>query len=237
MRIPVEECTTPGKPSPEHPWHHDKGREEDRPRFKERARENRRSRSRSREPENQEVVAEIRTIFGGFTGGGDSHTSRKAYARQAKVPEVYNIERPLKIRRKQSLTIGFSDQDYEGIIWPHSDTLVVTFIIANHNVHRILVDTGSLADLLYWPAFEKLKIDRDRIAPVGFPLMGFAGEQMHLVGSIELPLTPGSVPNQATIMVKFLLVDRPLAYNAIIGSHNFNTVGSHDRLINKRLRP
>jgi hypothetical protein len=81
------------------------------------------------------VIAEIRIIAGGFVGGGESHTSRKAYARQMKVLEVYNIERPLKIRRKRSQTIGFSKQGYEGIIWPHSDALVVTFTIANHKVY------------------------------------------------------------------------------------------------------
>jgi hypothetical protein len=73
----------------EHPRHHDRGREEGRSGFRERARENRRSRSQSQclhEPKNQEVVAKIRTIARGFTRGGDSQTSRKAYARQAKVP-------------------------------------------------------------------------------------------------------------------------------------------------------
>jgi hypothetical protein len=80
-----------------------------------------------------------------------------------------------------------------------------------------LVDTGSSTDLLYWPAFEKLKIGQDRIVLVDFPLMGFAGEHVDSVGSIEIPLTVRLVRNHGIIMVKFLLVDRPSAYNAIIG--------------------
>lgn len=112
--------------------------------------------------------------------------------------EVYAVERPLKLQKKESLVIGFSNSDYEGISWPHSDALVVVLTIANHNIHRILVDTGSSADILYWSVFEMLKLSRDRIVPDNFPLMGFAGEQEHPVGSIDLPLTTRSVPKQVT---------------------------------------
>jgi hypothetical protein len=72
--------------------------------------------------------------------------------------EVYAIERPMKFQKKESLVIGFTDDDYEGVSRPHSDTLVVTLMIANHNVHRILVDNGSSVDILYWSAFEKLRL-------------------------------------------------------------------------------
>jgi hypothetical protein len=37
-----------------------------------------------------------------------------------------------------------------------------------------------------------------------------------LLGSIELPLTARAILKQVTIMVKFLLIDRPSIYNAII---------------------
>lgn len=46
--------------------------------------------------------------------------------------------------------------------------------------------------------------------------MGFAREPVNPVGSIELLVTTETFPRQATIMVKFSLMDRPLAYNAII---------------------
>lgn len=43
------------------------------------------------------------------------------------------------------------------------------------------------------------------------------GEQVQPVGFIELPVTAGEPPRQKKKKeVKFLLVDRPLAYNAII---------------------
>lgn len=47
--------------------------------------------------------------------------------------------------------------------------------------------------------------------------MEFAGEEVHRIGSIELPLTAWSIPKQSMIMVKFRFIDSPGAYNAIVG--------------------
>ncbi|XP_059439812.1 uncharacterized protein LOC132172342 [Corylus avellana] len=212
--------------------HHPRGR----PRQAERGRENhprgdsprernQRERSRSRQPResgNQIIIGEIRTIAGGFSGGGESNRARKAYARQAGSQEVWAVERPMKVQKKESLMIGFSDEDYEGISFPHTDALVVTLAVANHNMHRILVNNRSSADILYLPAFKQLNIGQEKVGTAKFSLMGFAGEQVQPAGTIDLPVTAGTVANQATIIVRFLLIDRPSAYNAIIGRAALN---------------
>ncbi|XP_059434521.1 uncharacterized protein LOC132167531 [Corylus avellana] len=105
---------------------------------------------------------------------------------------------------------------------PHDDPLVVTVMVANHMIHRILVDNGSSADVLYWPIFKQMGIDRDRIKPFGSPLIGFAGEQVQPIGLISLHVTTWMAPKQKTVMVDFLVVDRPGAYNAIIGHPALN---------------
>jgi hypothetical protein len=53
-------------------------------------------------------------------------------------------------------------------------------------------------------------------------LLGFAGEKVSPLGSIELPVTVGTYPRQKVIMVKFMIVDRSLAYNAIFGRTALN---------------
>jgi hypothetical protein len=53
-------------------------------------------------------------------------------------------------------------------------------------------------------------------------LLGFVGEKVLPLGSIELPVTAGTYPRQKVIMVRFLLVDRPSAYNAIFGRTALN---------------
>lgn len=47
--------------------------------------------------------------------------------------------------------------------------------------------------------------------------MGFAGEQVMHLGSIELQVIVGSPPAQKKIPVKFFIVDQPSTYNAIFG--------------------
>ncbi|XP_059451077.1 uncharacterized protein LOC132181862 [Corylus avellana] len=65
-------------------------------------------------------------------------------------------------------------------------------------------------------------IDCSRITPFGSPLVGFAGEQVQPIGIISLPVTARAAPRQSTIMVDFLVVDRPSAYNAIISQPTLN---------------
>jgi hypothetical protein len=58
--------------------------------------------------------------------------------------------------------------------------------------------------------------------PVSCQLQGFAGEKVLPLGSIDLPVTAGTYPRKKVIMVKFLIVDRVSAYNAIIGRTALN---------------
>jgi hypothetical protein len=118
--------------------------------------------------------------------------------------------------------IGFSDNDYARVSLPHTDALVLSLAIANHKTHRILIDTVSSADILYRSAFELMKIDRRKVIPARHSLVGFTGEQVLPLGSIELPVMAGAYPRQRTIMVRFLIIYRPSAYNAILGRTTLN---------------
>jgi hypothetical protein len=167
--------------------------------------------------QNQEVVREIHTIAGEIAGRGDSNSARKAYARSLQGQEVYSLHRPSKVTKTESVVLSFSKEDARGVVMPHDDALVVTLTIANHGIHRILVDNGSSTDILYWPAFKQLGIDRERIKPFGSPLVRFGGEVVYPIGIIPLPVTAGAAPRLSTIMVDFLVIDRPSAYNVIVG--------------------
>jgi hypothetical protein len=100
---------------------------------------------------------------------------------------------------------------------PHDDALVVIVTVANHAIHRVSVSSGSLTDIQYWPTFKQMGIDRDRIKPFGSPLVGFSGEQVQPVGIMSLPVTVETAPKLSTVMMDFLVVDRPSIYNVING--------------------
>ena len=61
-----------------------------------------------------------------------------------------------KILQGENEDITFSDSDVHLVHHPHFDALFITTIMANNKVHRILVDNGSLIDILYYQAFQKI---------------------------------------------------------------------------------
>jgi hypothetical protein len=130
------------------------------------------------------------------------------------------------MRKYEDLLIGFSNEDFVGVSLPHSDALVVTLVIANHKIHRVLVDTGSSADIIYKSTFELISIDQGKLISTRGPLVGFSGEQVLPIGSIELPVMAGTSPQEKTIMVKFLVVEGRSAYNIILGRPALNDLGA-----------
>ncbi|GAV76266.1 hypothetical protein CFOL_v3_19741 [Cephalotus follicularis] len=87
---------------------------------------------------------------------------------------------------------------------------------------RILIDSSSSAGILYKHAFDQLRISVDQLKPVKTPLVGFAGEMVHPLGSIDLSVVAGTAPRQTQVQMTFLVVDKPSPYNAIIGRPGLN---------------
>ncbi|XP_075655130.1 uncharacterized protein LOC142625336 [Castanea sativa] len=100
--------------------------------------------------------------------------------------------------------IGFSEEDAQCLHHPHDNALVVTIQAGNYNMHRVLVNNGSSADIPDYPAFQQMGIGRERLAPSNAPLVGFGGTKI-------------------TKNITFLVVDCSSAYNAIIGRPTLNS--------------
>ena len=56
--------------------------------------------------------------------------------------------------RVDNLIIEFSEEDARRLYHSHDDALVVSILVGNYNTYRVLVDNGSSADILYYPAFQ-----------------------------------------------------------------------------------
>ena len=57
---------------------------------------------------------------------------------------------------KQAIT--FTDEDAERVHHPHDDAIVITLFIVDYTTRRVLVDNGSSADILYYPAFQQMRL-------------------------------------------------------------------------------
>ncbi|GAV59677.1 hypothetical protein CFOL_v3_03208, partial [Cephalotus follicularis] len=97
--------------------------------------------------------------------------------------------------------ISFSEADYEGVRLPHDDPVVVTLLVKLFTMKKILIDSGSSADILYKHAFDQLKIPTDQLRPVKTPLIDFVGEMVHPLGSIDLSVVAGTTPRQTQVQM------------------------------------
>ena len=162
-------------------------------------------------------------ISGGFAGGGESSSARKAHLRNIRSGEIRKIQAVSKLLLLDT-TITFSDSYLEGCQHPHYDPLVVRAIVSNTIVHRVLIDNGSLADIIFASSFEKMGIRREKLEPINTHLRGFSGEKVLPFGSIQMVLTLGEPPCQATTTARFLIVDALSAYNMLLGRPSLNVI-------------
>ena len=173
--------------------------------------------------QHQPPLGEIHVISGGFAGGRESNSARKAHLHSIRSGETLEVQTVSKLPRLDT-TITFSDFDMEGCQHPHDDPLVIKAIVANKMIHRVLVDNESLADIIFASAFDKMGIGREKLELVNTFLHGFSGERILPLRSIQLVLTLGDPPCQATTTVRFLIVDAPSAYNMLLGRPSLNAI-------------
>ena len=122
-------------------------------------------------------------IYGGFVGGRESSSARKAHLRSIISGETLEVQAVSKLPWLDT-TITFSDFDMESCQHPHDDLLVIRAVVANKTVHRVLIDNGSLADIIFSSAFDKMGIRKEKLEPVNAHLLGFSEEKVLPLGSI-----------------------------------------------------
>ncbi|KAK4388114.1 hypothetical protein Sango_2418000 [Sesamum angolense] len=177
--------------------------------------------AQTRNSDNLPTTGVIAVISGGPTGG-DSANARKALARatmenhwQAPI-QVYNVN------SENQEEISFNSQDMDPMRNQNNDALVISATLANFLVKKVLVDSGSSADIMFYDAYVQLGIDNAQLRKVNTPLTGFSGEMIEPLGEVMLSLSLGSLPKRSTKMVKFLVVKAPSAYNIILGRPSLN---------------
>ena len=94
---------------------------------------------------------EIKTISGGLTIGGTLKSLKKSHVRE--INNVHSWVPSMKMPKNDEPDIVFSTRDNHGIKQPHDDPLVIMLKIEEFIIHRVLIDNGSLIDIVYLSAF------------------------------------------------------------------------------------
>ena len=119
--------------------------------------------------------------------------------------------------RIDNLVIGFSEEDARRLHHPHDNALVITLRVEDYNMYRVLVDNDSSIDILYYLAFQQMRINKEQLVPINAPLVGFGGTRVFPLSTVTLSVMVRNYPKQITKDVTFLMVDCSFAYNAILG--------------------
>ena len=83
---------------------------------------------------------------------------------------------PKRTRLDRPLVMGFSDEDKIETIQPHDDALMIILRIGGYDVKRVMVDQGSLAEIMYPNLFKELNLRTEDLTPYSSPLVSFEGK-------------------------------------------------------------
>lgn len=80
--------------------------------------------------------------------------------------------------------------------------LTIEINVSGQDIHRMYVDGGSFAEILYEHCFERLRADiKKQLIPVTTPLTGISGEVICPLGKIRLWVTIGDDEHATTASI------------------------------------
>ena len=85
---------------------------------------------------------------------------------------------PKRVKMNVSLVLSFSDEDKLGTIQPHDDALVVTLRICGYDVKRVMIDQGSVAEIMYPDLYKGLGLKLENLTANSSPLVSFEGKMV-----------------------------------------------------------
>jgi hypothetical protein len=146
----------------------------------------------------------VLSIIGGSTSEPDNKRQKKEEQRRV---QYVGVQGPFIKSKWSHIPITFSKEDLQLKDYPHNDAMVISCVIKGFLVHNVLVDTGSVADIIFAKAFTQMQEPDDKIHDATHPLCGFGGRQIVALGKITMPVTFGYIHNRRTEQVVFDIVD------------------------------
>jgi len=116
----------------------------------------------------------------------------------------------------------FTRADLRDVVPHDNDPVVISVVTTGRKVHRVLVDQGSSADVMFWSTFNKLQLSPDLLRPYTGCLYGFADNPVEVRGYLELRTTFTDGAASRTESIRYLVVNANSAYNILLGRPALN---------------
>ncbi|XP_016466990.2 uncharacterized protein LOC107789645 [Nicotiana tabacum] len=146
----------------------------------------------------------INMIFGGNEINGVIFSATK----KTKV----SVTHSKRLREVTEDDITFTEEDADGLLLPHNDALVISLNVLDFKIKHVLVDPGSLANIIQWRVFEQSNLTGS-IIPAMKLLVGLNLASATTRGDILLPKNAEGVMKMTLSEV----VDGDMGYNIILG--------------------
>lgn len=91
-------------------------------------------------------------MFGGPTTVIILRNLRKLFSH-----EVMHIMGEVLQHARGDVAITFDDSDLEGVKFPHDDPLIISLVIGNSEVKRVLVDNGTSVNIMLYDLCSKME--------------------------------------------------------------------------------
>ncbi|XP_070029577.1 uncharacterized protein [Nicotiana sylvestris] len=148
----------------------------------------------------------VNIISGGEDVKGISYTAANKISKVT----ITQGKRARHVLEKDNIT--FNDEDADGILTPHNDALVISLIIHDTNVKRVLIDPGSFMNIILLRVLREMQVE-DKVIPKAHTLSGFDNSSVLMKREVTLTIFAEGVVKDT----KFQVVDIEMAYNMVLG--------------------
>ncbi|XP_030941940.1 uncharacterized protein LOC115966957 [Quercus lobata] len=148
-------------------------------------------------------------------------------------PPTEHGDRESKRAKKIALPmLGFLDEDKVGTIQPHNDALFVTLRIGGYDVRRVLVDQGSIMEVMYLDLYKRLNLKPEDLMAYDSLLVSFEGKTITPRGQVRLHIQTGL----DVVVVDFIVVDAYSSYTTIVARPWLHALGAVSSTLHQKVK-